>query len=228
VPDVLRSPTTRALAGAALLTLLSLSRGVAAATCGPENLLAGRLPSAATDLRGTPAQLTDGVVAQEGAEWNAPVVTTLGSPSAEVIYDLGEVREITALYMQGDANDVYKISGSVDGTAGSFARLGEFGNVINRGHGLRRRTVEIPPARVRYLRIGDASGDGFFSISELGAYCQKPSPFPPALKIVATAPQMGNGIPVERGWKAFGAIYGVAVFAAALLAWRARQAARAA
>lgn len=224
---MLRSPWKRALAGAALLTLLSLSRGVAAATCGSENLLAGRVPSASTDLRGNAKKLTDGVIAQEGAQWDAPVVAMLGSSTAEVIYDLGEVRELTALFLQGDANDVYKISGSLDGTPGSFAPMGEFGNVVSRGHGLRSRAVEIAPTRVRFLRVGDASGDGFFSISELGAYCSKPSPFPPTLKVVANAPQMGNGIPVERGWQTFSAIYAVAAFAAALLAWRVRQAARA-
>jgi hypothetical protein len=220
VPTVPRSVATGLFA---LLALVSLSRAADAAPCGTENLLAGRLPSAQTAMTGNPAQLTDGIVGQEGAQWDAPVVVMLGATGGELIFDLGEPRDVGALFMQGDANDVYKVSGSLDGTPGSFTPIGQFGNVVSTGHGLRKRAVEIPPARLRYLRIGDASGDGYFSLSELGAYCAKPSPFPPALRVVASAPQEGNGVQTDRGWRLFSGIYIVAAGVAAWLAWRARR-----
>lgn len=219
-----RSSVTGSLA---LLTLLTVVRVAAAAPCGTENLLGGRLPSTSTALTGNPAQLTDGIVGQEGAQWDAPVVVMLGATGGELIYDLGEARDVGALFMQGDANDVYKVSGSLDGTPGSFAPIGQFGNVVSSGHGLRKRAVEISPTKLRYLRISDASGDGYFSLSELGAHCAKPSPFPPALRVVASAPQEGNGVQTDRGWRLFSGLYIAAAGVAAWLAWRARQAARA-
>ena len=35
---------------------------------------------------------------------------------------------------------------------------------------------------MRYLRIGEGIGDGFFSIAEFAAFCQTPTPFPPAFR----------------------------------------------
>jgi hypothetical protein len=70
----------------------------------------------------------------------------------------------------------------VDGTAGSYRPLAEAVNVVDRGHGLRTRLIVEAPATVRFLRIGDANGDGAFSISEFAAYCWGPSS-PPRLRI---------------------------------------------
>ena len=45
----------------------------------------------------------------------------------------------------------------------------------------------------RFLRVGEGKGDSFYSISEVAAYCQTPTPFPPQMKVVdaptATAPK---------------------------------------
>ena len=84
--------------------------------------------------------------------------------------------------MQGDANDTYKVMGSVDGSPASYKLLVELPNVVDRGHGLRTRSNQVPPTTVRYLRIGDANGDNFFSISEFAAYCKAPTPFPPGMQ----------------------------------------------
>jgi hypothetical protein len=198
-----------------------------AAACGTENLLAGKLPHFSNEVKGNLAQLTDGTIGEEGAMWDSPVVVRMASSAAELVYDLGEARQISALLMQGDANDVYPISGSLDGTPGSFTPLGEFPNAVSSGHGLRTRAVEIEPATVRFLRLAGASGDGFFSISELAAYCSKPSPFPPALNVVASPIQPGNGVTNNDGaWRTFGALYTLAGLALVWLAYRMRKGAR--
>ena len=101
----------------------------------------------------------------------APSPTTSGLPTP-----------ITGLYVQADANDTYKVQGSLDGSAGSFKLLLDIDMVSERGHGLRARSVQIPPVTVRYLRIGEGIGDGFFSIAEFAAFCQTPTPFPPAFR----------------------------------------------
>jgi hypothetical protein len=178
---------------AATILTLAWTAPASAASCGTEDLVAGKKPYQSQDAKGDLALITDGAVGAEGTQWDAPVVVTLETPAGSVTYDLGEARQVSALVVQADANDTYKVSGSVDGAPGSYKVLAELPNVVDRGHGLRTRTVEIPPATLRYLRVGEGQGDGFYSISELAAYCKKPSPFPPALKVVE-APKAGEAV----------------------------------
>jgi spermidine synthase len=152
--------------------------------CDTADLLTGQMPSAQAEVRGNPALVTDGAVAPEGTSWDAPAAVTLASHAASITYDLGEPRKVGAFYLQADANDTYKITGSRDGQTGSFRVLAEIANVVDRGPGLRARAVQIEPATVRYLRIGDADGDGFYSVSEFAAYCLAPTPFPPPMRTV--------------------------------------------
>ena len=134
--------------------------------------------------RGDVTLVTDSATAQEGAQWDAPAAVTFDVPSAAITYDLGETRSISALFLQADANDSYQILGSLDGTPASYRVIADVPNVVERGHGLRSRSIEIPATSARYLRFGNGNGDGFFSISELAAYCAKPVPFPPTMNIV--------------------------------------------
>ena len=149
----------------------------ASAGCDAVNLLAGRVPSETQDLRGSGAVVTDGVVGPEGASWDAPVAVTFG-PGGSITYDFGQTRSIGALFIQADANDIYKLTGSVNGVPGSFTGLADMADVVDRGHGLRTRSVQFAPVAVRYLRVSPGTGDGMFSISELGAHCRAPAPFP--------------------------------------------------
>jgi hypothetical protein len=175
-------------------TLASLAlgpTGVASAAelsspaCGPENLLAGKLPWEARDLRGDLRLVTDQQVGPEGAQWDAPVAITFETGAGTVTYDLGQPTPVSAFVFQGDANDTYKLLGSLDTDPSSFKLLAEIENVVGTGHGLRTRVATINPTIIRYLRLNDAQGDGFFSIGELAAYCQPPNPFPPHFKVVA-------------------------------------------
>lgn len=156
----------------------------ASATCGSGNLLAGRAPFAWQDVRGSLALVTDGAVAPEGAQWDAPVGVILETPAGSITFDLGQPTRIAAFHVQADANDAYKIEGSLDGRPGSYKLLVDVDNVSDRGHGLRARSMQIPPATVRFLRVGEGVGDGLFSLSELAAFCEVPVPFPPVLRQV--------------------------------------------
>ncbi|HEY7373293.1 MAG TPA: discoidin domain-containing protein [Polyangia bacterium] len=173
------------VAGLALAALPSLAY---AAPCGTENLLAGKKPSASQAVKGDLGLVTDGTVGPEGTQWDAPVTVTLENSNSSITYDLGEVRSISAIVMQGDANDTYKVSGSVDGSPASYKQIAELANVVASGHGLRTRATQVPPTEVRYLRVGEANGDNFFSISEFAAFCKAPTPFPPGMKIVDVPP----------------------------------------
>jgi hypothetical protein len=173
----------------ATLALATLPAVVAAAApCGTDNLLRGKKPSATQAVKGDLEKVTDGTVGPEGAAWDAAVTVTLETVNSSITYDLGAPTEISAVVMQGDANDTYKVMGSVDGSPASYKLLVELPNVVDRGHGLRTRSNQVSPTTVRYLRIGDSNGDNFFSVSEFAAYCKAPTPFPPGFKVVDVAP----------------------------------------
>src|SRR5215471_17768827 len=144
-------PVTLLAAALALAAVPSIA--AAAAPCGTENLLAGKKPSASQGVKGDLGQLTDGTVGPEGTQWDAPVTVTLENTNSSITFDLGEVRTVSALVMQADANDTYKVMGSVDGSPASYKLLVELPNVVNSGHGLRTRANQIPPTDVRYLRV---------------------------------------------------------------------------
>lgn len=156
------------------------------ASCGTENLIGGKRPVHWQDVRTSFAMVSDETVAPEGAQWDSPVATIFETGAGSVTFDLGQVYPVGAIYLQADANDSYKIMGSIDGS--SYKELVEIDSVIERGHGLRGRSVEFAPVPVRFIRVGEGLGDGFFSVSELAAFCRAPTPFPPAMR-VGTAPQ---------------------------------------
>ena len=89
---------------------------VMSSACGPGNLLEGKRPWQWQDLRNNAGLVTDGAVAPEGAQWDAPVALVFDTPAGSVTYDLGQPTPIAALYVQADANDTYKVLGSLDGT----------------------------------------------------------------------------------------------------------------
>ncbi|MEO5769592.1 MAG: discoidin domain-containing protein, partial [Polyangia bacterium] len=192
--------------------------------CTTDNLLAGKRPSQLQDVRGEAGLITDGSVAPEGAQWDAPVGVVLETGASSVTYDLGQPTPITGLYLQADANDTYKVQGSLDGTPGSFKLVVEIENASDRGHGLRGRSVKIPAMTVRYLRVGEGVGDGFFSIAEFAVFCQVPSPFPPVMRQVQAplAPVVKRPWYKLDWWEDHASArteMGIALFALLLLAW---------
>lgn len=189
---------------ALLLTLVALSASGAPAPvpatpapCDDRNVLGRLRPSEQQNVGGELGRVTDEELDAEGATWDAATaVTFVGSGS--ITFDLGGARSLSAVFIQADANDVYRLTGSLDGTPGSFKPLGELAAVSERGHGLRARTLQFAPVTLRFLRVSDGPGDGSYSIAELAAYCALPSPFPPAFKLVASttgeaAPKIASG-----------------------------------
>jgi hypothetical protein len=192
----------------------------AAAPCGTENLLAGKKPHMSADIKGELSLLTDGNVGPEGAEWNVPVGVIIETPTGGVTYDLGEARSLSAIVVQADANDVYKISGSMDGSPSSYKPITEIANVVaQQGHGLRTRAVEFPAMTVRYLRFGEQTGDMYYSVSEIQAFCSKPTPFPPKLKVVDIPASAPGAAPTTVGSKDGGRSFLLLAVAALGLAW---------
>jgi hypothetical protein len=187
-PGFLVSASTLAVVATLALGAPARAQALASPACGTENLLAGKLPTSSEGLRGNTRLVTDGEAAPEGAQWDAPVAVTFEIASGALTYDLGQPTPVSAFSLQADANDIYKIWGSLDGAPGTFKLLVEAENVVSVGHGLRTRPITIAPTMVRYLRVGEPEGDNFYSISEFQAFCEAPSPFPPHLRIVNAPP----------------------------------------
>jgi spermidine synthase len=181
------------------LSSLSRSTQAAPAACGTENLIAGQAPITREGTEGDVALITDGLAVTDGASWDDPAGVKLMTPDSTVTYDLGQPRPVGAFYLQADANDTYRVSGSLDGKPGSYRALAQAANLVDRGHGMRSRTMEIAPVIVRYLRIGEPDGDGYYSISEFSAYCRAPTPFPPVLP---TVPSPMASVPIPVGERA--------------------------
>ena len=158
--------------------------------CSDEDLIAGKVPVQQRDMIGTPALVTDGNAVAEGAVWDGPAAIRLEGAAGSLTYDLGKPMQVSAFILQADANDTYKVSGSSDGQ--TFKLLVQAANLVDRGHGMRTRTMQIEPTTVRYIRVGEGEGDGAFSISEFAAYCRPPTPFPPALKTVEAPMAVGT------------------------------------
>lgn len=216
-----RGTTLVATIWAGAIVALTCGRAHAEPACGTDNLLAGRKPARTDSIRGDVALLTDGAIGAEGTVWDAPVAVVLESPSSAVTFDLGEARSVSALYVQADANDTYKISGALEDKPSSYKVLAELPNVVTeRGHGLRGRTVTVPATTVRYLRVGDGNGDGYFSLSEIAAFCKAPAPFPPAFRVVAAPPAAANNAaPAAKTGDSGGGSIVLLVIAALGLAW---------
>jgi hypothetical protein len=182
------APLTRpALSALVLVALAGSSPALAAPSdaCSSVNVLAGKEPIEVVNVTGETTRVTDGAVAAEGAAWDAPAAITSRGIGG-VTFDLGEPKPMSVAYLQGDANDTYLLTGSVEGKPGTFHVLGEFAKVGERGAGLRGRTLRFPTENLRFLRIRSGHGDEEFAIAELAVYCAEPTPFPPAFRVEAT------------------------------------------
>jgi hypothetical protein len=130
---------------------------------------------------GNPRAVQDRQLAVEGTLWDAPAALRFRTQATRLMVDLRAPQSLRYLVLQGDDNDNYHVEGSLDGV--SYRPLFTFGPSSDKGQGLRTRSAVLPkPEEARYLRIHGSGGDGFYSISELRAYCAKPTAWPPVLK----------------------------------------------
>jgi spermidine synthase len=138
-------------------------------------------------VRRDAALVTDGTIALDGSRWNDDSAVILDTRDSSLTFDLGALQTLTAAYLQADANDTYDLLGSPDGTPGSFQLIARMANMVDQGHGLRGRVATFEPHSLRFLRLSNARGDDFFSVSELAVYCKAPAPFPPAFRLTPSA-----------------------------------------
>lgn len=177
--------------------------------CNDKNLLLRSSVKLMGEGSGLLGNLTDGKVYENGALWNLPQNVTLTRGSF-LLFDLGLEHPISSAWMQGDNNDVYTVEGSLDGT--TYVPIALFPPVA--ALGLQTRSLTNFKANARYIKITPSEGDGWYSLSEAGLYCETPSPFPPQTQILATQKETpwGNRINDYRV-----TVYKVFIVLAALL-----------
>lgn len=145
--------------------------------------------SSGTLLEGIASRVQDGTLLQEGSPWDSPGVVKIKA-GGKITVDLGQLRTVQHFVLQGDDNDNFHVESSIDGVRFTPIWVATPSTV---GQGLRTRWGSAPqPVQARYLRVEPSGGDGFYSVSELRAYCSVPKPWPPALSYP----------PKQYGWKA--------------------------
>ena len=143
----------------------------------PGNVLFGKSPLRSADVT-DPARLTDGTIARDGDHWETDLTSVLKTGRASVEWDLGRPVHVRALYLQGDNNDTFFVSGSDDGK--TYRQIWEAPAV--RGAGMRIRETRTLDVSARYLRLTAQSPDSMVSASELEAFEVVPAPWPPLLR----------------------------------------------
>ena len=142
-----------------------------------------------TLLEGLAGRVQDGALMQEGDPWDSAGAVKIKG-GGKLTIDLREVRTVQHFVLQGDDNDNFHLEASTDGV--SFTQIW-VATPSTVGQGLRTRFGSAPaPVQARFLRVQPSGGDGFYSVTELRAYCAIPKPWPPKL----TYP------PKQYGWKA--------------------------
>ena len=142
---------TRATIVCTVLAFIAVATGRPAAAapaptpapCGTENLVAGKLPSQQQNLVGSPALVTDGAAAPEGASWDAPAGIKLEGTSASLTYDLGKPTKVERHLPAGRRQRHLQDRGLARRKAGTFKQLVQAQNVVDHGHGMRTRAVRI-------------------------------------------------------------------------------------
>jgi hypothetical protein len=137
----------------------------------PGNLLAG----ATVETSGVPHtdRLVDGKAAQEGDFWDTAVSARFDKPDAHVTWDLGQAKPIRCALVQGDNNDSYLLSGSLDGK--DWKPLWEGGPTTGAGMRLRQGKME---GNARYVRLTASGGDRLYSVGEVAVFSECPAGWP--------------------------------------------------
>ena len=114
--------------------------------------------------------VADGRQAGEGEGWNVAAAAVFASAQAYVEYDLGAARPVRAGLLQGDNNDEYVVTASVDGQ--TYRSLWIAPPVA--AQGLRARSTDQLSGTARFVRVAGRGGDGSFSVSELQLFSEVP------------------------------------------------------
>jgi hypothetical protein len=130
----------------------------------------------------------DGEAAVEGGQWDTTATTRFLDSDSFVVFDLGEVHPVQAIWIQADNDDDYVVETSLDGEHFDVAWRSGPGS----GAGMRERFKGDLQKQARFLRLSARGGDGHYSVSELQVFEATPPQFPPSVPRVSGAPTVRN------------------------------------
>jgi hypothetical protein len=173
-----RNPTRVGLLVCFFLVLVAVQ--VDANVCPEGNLLLNRN---STRSRGVadPALLTDGWLVPESHHVNAVEATKMKGLRPFVQWDLGKEYTITAVAIQADGNDQYRLLGSTDNQ--HFEPIWEVPRV--QAYGITERITKDLEGRARYIRFKAGRGDAIRAATEVRVFCSLPTPWPPSRLVSA-------------------------------------------
>ena len=188
--------------------------------CPTGNLLAHARVCDSLDVVGATRLIVDSTAVAEGAVWNASSAIRFDTVAGSITFDLGAPTRIASAYVQGDAHSTFSLQLSDDGT--TFREIWRVPNAVSSGPGMRSRSMMFWDEHARFVRFGEPTGNGSYSLTELQIFCKIPSDWPPRLA-AATADRPGS--PGGRSRFHFtrqtsdGIKLGLALTGAMLLAW---------
>jgi hypothetical protein len=142
---------------------------------GPEaGLVRGKLP---IESRGVThvKRLTDGIAATPGDPARTDLTAELTSPSSIATWDLGADTPVRCALLDADGDDTYTLAVSKDGR--DFVPL--YAAAPDEDRGQQLRAGRDLAGSGRYLRLSASGGDGRWSVSELSAWRDCPTSWPP-------------------------------------------------
>jgi hypothetical protein len=166
-----------ALAAAALVVVFGCDRLATKLSggTGPEaGLLRGKLPVSSRGVTHV-ARLTDGIAAEPGDPMRTDLTSELTRGNSYVTWDLGADTPVRCALIDADGAAAYTLSLSKDGK--QFAVL--FRAFPDEERGQQLRAGRDLTESGRYLLLSAAGGDGRWSVSEVSAWRDCPTSWPP-------------------------------------------------
>jgi len=169
-----RGAWSAALVLASLAACDRLAMNLSGGTGAEAGLLRGKMPietRAVTHL----GRLTDGIAATTGDPWRTDLTAVLSAGGSFVTWDLGAETPVRCALVDADGDDSYVLSLSSDGRM--FVPLWTGGPDEDAGQQLRAGR-DLRGAG-RYLRLTAVGGDRRWSVSEVSAWRDCPTKWPP-------------------------------------------------
>ncbi len=154
--------------------------------CPPGNLLATARLVDSLDVEGSPRLAVDGAGVAEGATWRAGSGVRFLTAAGSLTFDLGADMPIAAALVQGDAWNGFSLQVSDDGAA--FREIWAVPKVGAKGRGMQLRSTLFSGVHGRFVRFGEAMGNGSRSLSEVQLFCEIPIDWPAPPVVAAEAP----------------------------------------
>ena len=154
-------------------------------TCLPGNLLTTARLTDSLDVVGSTRMVVDSAVVAEGADWTPAVGARFLTVAGSLTYDLGSRVRIASAYVQADAHNTFSLQISDDGK--TFREIWRVPLASGLGRGMRSRSVMLWDEHARFVRFGEVTGNGSYTLSELQVFCKIPADWPPQLAAASAA-----------------------------------------